>query len=44
MATNKIAAARAKLAEVSHYAGGAEYARIWPGDLVPVLIRDHATG
>jgi len=44
VATNKIAAARAKLAEVSDHAGGAEYARIWPGDLTPVLIRDHATG
>ncbi|UPG86868.1 SOS response-associated peptidase family protein [Luteibacter aegosomatis] len=44
VATNKIAAARAKLAEVADHTGGAEYARIWPGDLTPVLIRDHATG
>lgn len=44
VATNKIASARARLAEVSDHAGGAEYARIWPGGLTPVLIRDHATG
>lgn len=44
VATDKIEAARAKLAQVSDHAAGAEYARIWPGGVVPVVIRDHVTG
>ena len=44
VATNKIAAASAKLAEVTDRSAGQEYSRIWPGGLTPVLIRDHVTG
>ena len=44
IASKKIEAARAKLAQVTDRTAGAEYARIWPGGVTPVLIRDHATG
>jgi hypothetical protein len=44
VATNKIAAANAKLAEVTDRSAGKEYARVWPGGLMPVLIRDAETG
>ncbi len=44
VATNKIAAARRKLAEVNDFATGDGYDRIWPGHYAPVLIRDPATG
>jgi len=29
---------------VTDHTAGAEYVRIWPGGVVPVVIRDHATG
>lgn len=44
VATNKIGAARARLAQVTDHAAGEGYARIWPGGVTPVLIRDPATG
>ncbi|MDF4024145.1 SOS response-associated peptidase family protein [Luteibacter sp. PPL201] len=44
IATKKLAAALAKLDQVNDQAGRPELARIWPGDLAPVLIRDHETG
>ncbi|WP_240147801.1 SOS response-associated peptidase family protein [Luteibacter yeojuensis] len=44
VATNKIAGARAKLDQVTDRAAGEGYARIWPGGVTPVLIRDPATG
>ena len=44
VATGKIDAARAKLAQVTDHTAGAEYVRVWPGGVVPVVIRDHATG
>lgn len=44
VATNKIAAAKAKLAELGKVANADGLGRIWPGSYCPVLIRDHATG
>ncbi|MDF4005334.1 SOS response-associated peptidase family protein [Luteibacter sp. PPL552] len=44
IAKKKLAAALAKLDQVTDQAGRPELARIWPGDLTPVLIRDHETG
>jgi putative SOS response-associated peptidase YedK len=44
VATNKIAAAKAKLAELGRAANTDGLGRIWPGSYCPVLIRDHATG
>ena len=44
VATNKIAAAQAKLNKVQDFAAGDDFARIWPGHYAPVLIRDPATG
>lgn len=44
VATNKIEADRAKLVQVTDRTAGAEYVRIWPGGVTPVLIRDHVTG
>ena len=44
VATNRIAAARAKLAQVEDFAAGEGFQRIWPGHYAPVLIRDPATG
>jgi len=44
VATNKIAATRAKLALVTDHSAGSEYARVWPGGVMPVLIRDPETG
>lgn len=44
IATNKIAAARDRLAEVQEQAESDGYGRMWPGQFAPVLIRDPATG
>lgn len=44
VATKKIANAKSKLAEVHDHARDDGYARIWPGGITPVLIRDPATG
>jgi len=44
VATNKIAAAKAKLTELGRAANADGLGRIWPGSYCPVLIRDHATG
>ncbi|WP_250624371.1 SOS response-associated peptidase family protein [Pinirhizobacter soli] len=44
VATNKIAAARAALAQVTDRRAGQDYARVWPGGLMPVLMRDPETG
>jgi putative SOS response-associated peptidase YedK len=44
VSTNKIAAARARLAEVGDFAVRDGYDRIWPGHFAPLLIRDPATG
>jgi len=44
VATNKIAEARRKLAEVGDLAVQDGFDRIWPGHYAPVLIRDPATG
>lgn len=44
VASNKVAAARVKLAQVTDLSPGEGYARIWPGGVTPVIIRDHATG
>lgn len=44
VATKKIAAARAKLAQVQDFAVRDGYDRIWPGHFAPLLIRDPATG
>jgi putative SOS response-associated peptidase YedK len=44
VATNKIAAARAKLNELGKPASADGLGRIWPGSYCPVLIRDHASG
>lgn len=44
VATNKIAAAKAKLTELGKEANADGLGRVWPGSYCPVLIRDHATG
>ncbi|WP_233842333.1 SOS response-associated peptidase family protein [Dyella sp. 2HG41-7] len=44
VATNKIAAAEAKLRELNDQSKTDGYGRIWPGSYCPVLMRDHATG
>lgn len=44
IASNKIAAAKAKLDELGTAAKSDGFDRIWPGHYAPVLIRDPATG
>lgn len=44
VATNKIAEARRKLADVSDFAMQDGFDRIWPGHYAPVLFRDPLTG
>jgi len=44
VATNKIAAAQTKLADLAKPAEGDGFGRIWPGYYAPVLVRDHVTG